>query len=78
MLAGTRNSLSRSSSHFSVLMLNSIVRDALVTSVMCVESLVSCHTSQLSMVPNASLPASARARAPGTLSRIHATLLPEK
>ena len=44
MLAGTRNSLSRSSSHFSVWMLNSIVRDALVTSVMCVESLVSCHT----------------------------------
>ena len=59
-------------------MLNSIVRDALLTSVMCVESLVSFHTSQLSMVPNASLPASALARAPGTLSRIHATLLPEK
>ena len=59
-------------------MLNSIVRDALLTSVTCVEPLVSFHTSQLSMVPNASLPASARARAPGTLSRIHATLLPEK
>ena len=61
-----------------VLMLNSMVRDALVTSVTWVESLVSCQISQLSMVPNASLPASALARAPGTLSRIHATLLPEK
>ena len=59
-------------------MLNSIVRDALVTSVMCVAPLVSCQTSQLSMVPKASSPASARARAPGTLSRIQATLLPEK
>ncbi len=78
MLAGIRNSFSRSSSHFSVWMLKSIVREALVTSVMCVASLVSCQTSQLSMVPNASFPASARARAPGTLSRIHAILLPEK
>ena len=78
MLAGTPRSFSRSSSHFSVLMLNSIVRDALVTSVTWVEPLVSCQTSQLSIVPNASLPASALARAPGTLSRIHATLLPEK
>ena len=78
MLAGTFNSFSRSSSHCSVWMLNSIVRDALVTSVMCVAPLVSFQTSQLSMVPKASLPASALARAPGTLSRIQATLLPEK
>ena len=78
MLAGTSRSFSRSWSHCSVLMLNSIVRDALVTSVMCVAPLVSCHTSQLSMVPKASLPASALALAPGTLSRIQATLLPEK
>ena len=78
MLAGTRNSFSRSSSHASVLMLNSMVRDALLTSVTCVELQVSCHTSQLSMVPNASFPASALARAPGTLSRIHAILVPEK
>ncbi len=30
------------------------------------------------MVPKASLPASARARTPSTLSRIQATLVPEK
>ena len=73
-----RRSFSRSSSHFSVWMLNSMVRDALVTSVTWVEPLVSFQISQLSMVPNASSPASALARAPGTLSRIHAILLPEK
>ena len=59
-------------------MLNSIVRDALLTSVTCVAPPVSFQTSQVSTVPNASSPASARARAPGTLSRIHATLVPEK
>ena len=70
MLAGMRRSSSSPSSQFSVLMLKSIVREALVTSVMCVESLVSCHTSQLSIVPKASLPASALARAPGTHAAI--------
>ncbi len=59
-------------------MLNSIVREALLTSVMCTAPLVSFQTSHESTVPNASLPASARARAPGTLSRIQRTLLPEK
>jgi hypothetical protein len=34
--------------------------------------------SQLSMVPKASSPASARARAPSTLSSSHAILVPEK
>ena len=77
MLAGMRSSFRRSSSHFMVLMLNSMVRDAFDTSVTWVESLVSCQTSQLSMVPNASLPASALARAPGR-GRESATLLPEK
>ena len=33
---------------------------------------------QVSMLPNASSPASARLRAPSTLSRIHRTLGPEK
>ena len=42
------------------------VRDAFDTSVTWVESLVSCQISQLSTVPNANLPASALARAPGT------------
>ena len=59
-------------------MLNSMVRDALLTSVTWTCPLVSFQISHESTVPNASLPASARARAPGTLSRIHATLVPEK
>ncbi len=59
-------------------MLNSIVRDALLTSVTCCVWLVSFQTSHESTVPNASLPASARARAPGTLSRIQRILLAEK
>ncbi len=59
-------------------MLNSIVRDALLTSVTCEAPPVSFHTSHESMVPNASLPAPARARAPGTLSSSHQILLAEK
>ena len=59
-------------------MLKSSVREALLESVTCSRPAVSCQTSQLSMVPNASSPASARARAPGTLSRIQASLVPEK
>jgi hypothetical protein len=59
-------------------MLNSIVRDALLGSVTWTFPLVSFQTSQESTVPKASRPASAAARAPGTLSRIQATLLPEK
>ena len=78
MLAGMSNSRSSSSSHCSVWMLNSIVRDALLTSVMWRARPVSFQTSQESTVPNASLPASARARAPGTLSRIQRILLAEK
>ena len=34
--------------------------------------------SQVSMVPNSSCPFSAFSRAPGTLSRIHLILVPEK
>ena len=59
-------------------MLNSIVRDALLTSVMCRAWPVSFQISHVSTVPKASLPASARARAPGTLSRIQRILLAEK
>ena len=49
---------SSSSSQSSVSRFISCVRLALVTSVMC--SPVRCHSSQLSMVPKASRPASAR------------------
>ena len=56
----------------------SIVRDAFDASVMCRWPPVSFQTSHVSMVPNASRPASAAARAPLTLSSIHASLVPEK
>ena len=46
MLAGMSNSRSSSSSHCSVWMLNSIVRDALLTSVTCAAPPVSFQTSQ--------------------------------
>ncbi len=55
-----------------------MVRDAFVTSVTCSEPPVSFQISHVSMVPNASSPASARARAPSTLSRIQRTLVAEK
>ena len=77
-LRGTPNRSSSSSSHCSAWMLNSIVREALVTSVTCSRPLVSFQISQVSIVPKASRPASARARAPGTLSRIQRILLAEK
>ena len=67
-----------SSSHSNVLILNSMVREALVTSVTCTSPRVSCHTSQLSTVPKRNFPASAFSRAPGTLSSIHLILVPEK
>jgi hypothetical protein len=78
MLSGTPNRRSRSGSQARVWMLKSIVRDALLTSVTWHAPLVSFHTSHVSTVPNASLPASARARAPGTLSSSHRILLAEK
>ena len=56
----------------------SMVREALLTSVACSAPPVSCHISQLSMVPKASSPRSACARAPGTLSSSHLSLVPEK
>ena len=57
------NSRRSSSSQRKAWMLNSIVRDALVTSVMWRPPLLSFHTSHVSTVPNASLPASAREKA---------------
>jgi hypothetical protein len=51
---------------------------ALLTSVTCTAPPVSCHISQLSTVPKASSPRSAAARAPGTWSSSHCSLVPEK
>ena len=48
---------------------SSSVRLALVTSVACTRPSVSCHSSQLSTVPTASSPASARARQSGQFAQ---------
>ena len=64
--AGTSNSFSSSGSHACVRRFISDVRLALVTSVACTAPPVSFHSSQVSTVPAASSPFSARARAPGT------------
>ncbi len=59
-------------------MLYSMVRLAFVGSVACTSPPVSTHTSHVSTVPNTSSPASARSRAPPTLSSSHLILLAEK
>ena len=64
-----------------VLRFISMVREALVTSVTCAPPFtppVRFHSTQVSMVPIARSPASARSLAPSTLSRIHLTFGPEK
>ena len=58
--AGMSKSFSSSSSHCSVWMLNSIVREALLTSVTWTSPRVSRQISHVSTVPNISLPCSAR------------------
>ena len=73
--AGIPKRSSSSVSHCNVLILNSMVRDALETSVTCTFPPVRFHTSQLSTVPNRRYPASAMERAPGVFSRIHRTLV---
>ncbi len=58
-----------------------MVREALVTSVTCTPPSappVRFHSTQVSVLPNSRSPASAFARAPSTLSRIHLILGPEK
>jgi hypothetical protein len=70
-----------SSSQASVDRSISMVRLAFVTSVMWMPPLVPpvrFQMHQLSMLPKIRSPASARARAPSTLSRIHLTFGPEK
>jgi len=76
--AGTSNSASNCESHCKVLILNNKVRDALLASVTWRLPPVRFQISQLSIVPNASSPLSARERAPGTLSSSHCNLVPEK
>ena len=59
----------------------SIVRLALVTSVMCTPPSgppVRFHTTQLSAVPNTASPLCAAARTPSTFSRIHCSFAAEK
>jgi hypothetical protein len=75
---GTWKKSSSSPSQSCVCRLYSRLREALVASVACTRPPVSCHSSQLSMVPKASSPASARRRAPGTWSSSHTILEPEK
>jgi hypothetical protein len=68
-------------SHDSVSRSISIVRLALVTSVMCWPPStppVRFHRHQVSMLPNTRSPDSAFSRAPSTFSRIHRTFGPEK
>src|SRR5437588_12514094 len=77
-LGGTPNSRSSSSSQSHVWMSNSIVRDALLTSVTCRMPLLTFDLSHVSTVPNASLTAPAHARAPGPSSRIHRLLRAEQ
>ena len=78
---GTPNASRMSSRQLSVSRSMNMVRDALVTSVACTPPStppVRFHSTQVSVVPKASLPASAFSRAPSTFSRIHTILVPEK
>ena len=78
---GTPIAQSRSSSQSSVSRSISIVRLAFVTSVTWLPPSVPpvrFQMHQVSMLPNISSPASARSRAPSTLSRIQRTFVPEK
>ena len=70
--AGMPNNSSKSSSHCSVWMLKSIVREALVhVRHVHLAAREAARSASVSTVPNSSLPSSARFLAPATLSRIH-------
>jgi hypothetical protein len=75
MHIGMPSSAQISPSHSSVWMLNSMVREAFVTSVTCAAPFVSFQISQVSTVPNSSSPRSARSCAPSTWSRIQRILV---
>jgi len=66
------------SSHAPRRMSKRSVREAFVASVTWTRPAVSCQTSQVSTVPNASRPATARSLAPGTESRSQRIFVPEK
>ena len=78
MARGMRNRRSIGSLHSAVAMSHSRVREALVASVACTRPPVSRQSRKLSMVPNASSPRSARARAPATWSSTQASVEAEK
>ena len=78
MAAGTPSSSSSSGAQARAWMSNISVRAALVGSVTWRRPPVRRAMSQLSIVPNASSPAAARARSPATFSNSHASLVPEK
>ena len=70
-----------SASQVSVSRSMSMVREALVGSVMCRPPStppVMFHSTQVSMLPNTRSPLAALSLAPSTLSRIHRTFGPEK
>ena len=69
---GTLNNAHNFSSHFAVFMFKRLVLEAFVASLICRSPLVRRHIKNVSIVPNASSPFSARALAPSTLSRIQA------
>jgi len=75
---GTPSAAASSLSQASFSMSKQRVREALEGSVACTAPRVSRHRSQVSTVPKASSPRSARARAPGTWSSSQAILVPEK
>ena len=75
---GMSRSASSSSSQSPSRMSKSSVRLAFDGSVTCTAPRVRFQTSHESMVPKASSPFAARARAPGTLSSSHLSLVPEK
>ena len=74
---GTRKRAHRSSAHAIVCRSNSSVRDALLGSVACTAPPVRRCSRNVSIVPNASSPRSARARSP-PWSSSHASLVAEK
>ena len=77
-LRGMFSSARMSSFQSCVCRSNSMVREALLGSVLCTAPPVSCHTSQVSTVPKASSPRSAIWRAPGAWSSSQDSLVPEK
>ena len=78
ILRGILNRASSSSSHSTVAIFSNKVREALVASVACTFPSVKRHNKKVSIVPNNNCPASARARAPSTLSNIQAIFVAEK